>query len=96
MAGSYGRVVKDDGSLQPAKKICSMLECVSGDVAEAVEEMYGMIWYLADKAARGVEESWGDPEGTQNAADFVKDAQENYVEGLRLSPSTKGVLWRGE
>lgn len=96
MAGSYNHVVKDDGSLQSAKKICSMLECVSGDVAEAVEEMYGMIWYLAGRSAAWIDQGHGDPAGTTTAAEMVEHAREAYVEGLRLSPSTKGVLWRGE
>ena len=47
MAGSYNHVVTDDGRLRNARGINEMLECMSGDVVEAVEEMFGMIWFLA-------------------------------------------------
>ena len=47
MAGSYAHIVNDNGTLRNGEGINSMLECMSGDVVEAVEEMYGMIWWLA-------------------------------------------------
>src|SRR3954467_1201157 len=46
MAGSYNHVVTDDGNLGSNQFVVDMLEN-GGDVFEAVEEMYGMIWYLA-------------------------------------------------
>src|SRR3954453_6394436 len=45
MAGSYNHVVTDDGNLGSNQFVADMLEN-GGDVFEAVEEMYGMIWYL--------------------------------------------------
>lgn len=48
MAGSYNHCVDTaTGKLYDAEGVCNMLECRSGDVYEAVEEMFGMIWFLA-------------------------------------------------
>lgn len=57
MAGSYNHVVNKDSSLRTAEQINDSLECLSGDVVEAVEEMYGMIWYLAEGELARVEEA---------------------------------------
>lgn len=46
MAGSYNHCVNDDGTLRSPEDLAGMLEN-GGDVWEAVEEMYGMIWHLA-------------------------------------------------
>lgn len=43
MAGSYKHVVNDDGTFRGVDLLDHM-----GDAYEAVEEMYGMIWFLAD------------------------------------------------
>jgi len=47
MAGSYGHCVDDQGALVDSVTLAGMLEN-GGDVWEAVEQMYGMIWFLAD------------------------------------------------
>ena len=52
MAGSYGHVTDDDGAFIGA----DLLEN-GGDVFEAVEEMYGMIWYLANGDPNRVKEA---------------------------------------
>lgn len=57
MAGSYNHTVADDGRLRAPADLCGMLECSSGDVYEAVEEYFGMVWYLADGDAERVEEA---------------------------------------
>ena len=45
MAGSYRHITEDDGSLSgPEDHRLDNL----GDAYEAIEEMYGMIWWLAD------------------------------------------------
>jgi hypothetical protein len=69
MAGSYNHVVQKDGNLRSNKEVVEMLEN-GGDVFEAIEEMYGMIWYLA-----------GHQVGHEKAA--VEDARRNYRQGLR-------------
>ncbi len=47
MAGSYQHCVDKAGRLLDPESLSQMLEN-GGDVYEAVEEMYGMIWYLAN------------------------------------------------
>lgn len=83
MAGSYNHVVEDDGSLLPttAPFGIGMLEN-GGDVFEAVEEMYGMIWYLANIPLIGKHLG-------EVPLDLVELARQNYREGLRLSPTER-------
>lgn len=56
MAGSYGHCVDDDGRLVSNEDLAGMLEN-GGDVYEAVEELYGMIWLLANGDAGLVEDA---------------------------------------
>ena len=71
MAGSYLHCVDDDGRLREPEELG--LEN-GGDVYEAVEEMYGMIWYLAHQL------------GDTDSVDNVEIARQNYRIGLRLAP----------
>jgi hypothetical protein len=71
MAGSYGHVVQKDGNLASNSRVVGMLEN-GGDVFECVEEMYGMIWYLASQQY-----------GREKQA--VEDARKNYKEGLKIA-----------
>lgn len=70
---SFDRITTDDGSLKP------LFDCYPLDVYEAVGEMYGMIWYLAHLL-------YDDGRSTE---DFVQLAQENYKQGLTVSPLKK-------
>jgi anti-sigma regulatory factor (Ser/Thr protein kinase) len=56
MAGSYNHCVADDGQLFTPKDLVQMIENL-GDAYEAIEEMYGMIWLLADGDADRVEDA---------------------------------------
>jgi len=56
MAGSYSHATTDDGKLRSHESFVQMVENL-GDAYETVEEMYGMIWWLAD----------GDPDKVDNA-----------------------------
>lgn len=47
MAGSYDHCVAKDGQLLRSEDFADMIENL-GDAFEAVEEMYGMIWLMAD------------------------------------------------
>lgn len=47
MAGSYKHATTKSGKLREPFDMVRMLEN-GGDVWEALEEMYGMIWWLAD------------------------------------------------
>lgn len=57
MAGSYGHVTNNEaGQLLSNQDVADMLEN-GGDVYEAVRQMYGMIWYLADGSWNNVEQA---------------------------------------
>lgn len=71
MAGSYTHIVQKDGNLAAHSRISSILKN-GGDVFEAVEEMYGMIWYLAGKYP-GQEKM------------MVEDARKYHREGLKIA-----------
>lgn len=77
MAGSYRHVVSDSagnvGKLLDPRDVVSMLE-TPGDVFEAVEEMFGMIWFLAGQI------NPGDP------ASVVELAENNFRSGIEISP----------
>lgn len=47
MAGSYSHVVYSDGTLRDNDDFVNSIENL-GDAYEMVEEMYGMIWFLAN------------------------------------------------
>lgn len=77
MAGSYGHIVQKDGNLRSNRAVVEMLEN-GGDVFEAVEEMYGMIWFLAGTYA------YRDPRAA------VEDARRQYREGLKKAKEING------
>jgi hypothetical protein len=77
MAGSYNHVTTRSGNLRDNDSFVQMIENL-GDAYEAVEEMYGMIWYLANIDAP--------PEGLP--AMRVEEARENYKEGLKIAKNT--------
>lgn len=56
MAGSYNHAVTDDGKLHNTKNMLIATE-TQGDVYETIEEMYGMIWWLAEGNIELVEEA---------------------------------------
>lgn len=82
MAGSYNHVVKDDGNLGSNAWIAGMVEN-GGDVFEAVEEMYGMIWYLAGGPFDEGTGIIGTHPDTIKAV--VEEARQNYKAGLEIS-----------
>lgn len=84
MAGSYNHVIEDDGSLSSNETVVGMLEN-GGDVFEAIEEMYGMIWELADVIV------WetGTPGDMEQLKERVELARLNYKEGLKKSPTKR-------
>lgn len=76
MAGSYNHVVEEDGNLSSNEVIVDMLEN-GGDVFEAVEEMYGMIWYLAGRHS--------DHATPEYIKALVENARNNYTQGLKIA-----------
>lgn len=84
MAGSYNHCVTDAGNLYLPHQLAHMLEN-PGDVYEAVEEMYGMIWWLAHLAPDA---------GAMSAEDLVDMARKNYALGLALAKKNKNKAKR--
>lgn len=82
MAGSYNHVTDDDSSLAPDAYILERLDTM-GDVVEAIEEMYGMIWYLAKMG------NFVTTIGPAALAGIVEEARENYQVGLAVSPTAR-------
>jgi len=82
MAGSYENVTTGSGSLMNQKNILESLDIpVGGDAYEAIEEMYGMIWYLAGKLVEA--EVYSDP------LDAVEEASTFHEDGLKESPTER-------
>jgi hypothetical protein len=79
MAGSYNHAVdKTTGKLLNNQQCVSMAAENGGDAYETIEEMYGMIWWLA--------QVFPDP------ANAVEEARLHYRDGLAASPGTDGEL----
>jgi hypothetical protein len=82
MAGSYNHCVDNDGRLLGWEELAGMLEN-GGDVFEAVEEMYGMIWYLASTLSNEYITS-------QPPTAFIETARQRYETGLDFARRTLG------
>jgi hypothetical protein len=82
MAGSWGHIVNDDGTPYDGSNGMAGLLTDGGDINEAVEEMYGMIWWLAAHRARM---RFTTTRVTrEQVMDVIQSAQDNYLDGLRL------------
>jgi hypothetical protein len=81
MAGSYNHVVTEDGNLRSPEMVNRMLEN-GGDVFEAIEQMYGMIWWLAWHAHLALDGASRSPD------DHVERARQNYAKGLEIAKRT--------
>jgi hypothetical protein len=98
MAGSYKHVITRNGNFKDNEALIESLE-TGGDVFETVEEMFGMIWYLASKNV-GSFDAEGNVVAQKDKADrmkaWVEEARQNYRKGLgisqvahRISPDTR-------
>ena len=76
MAGSYNHCVDSDGRLRRPEVLTGMLD-TPGDVYEAVEQFYGMVWYLASGQA-------SDPT-TMTPRELVEEARQHYLDGLTFA-----------
>lgn len=93
MAGSYNHCVeKPSGKLLINRQLQGMLECCSGDVYEAIQEMYGMIWWMAEQLTLGNRPDYGLPGGNWTKAEWVERARQQYKYGLDVSPGIDGRL----
>lgn len=96
MAGSWNHTVdRETGKLLAPRDVQGMLECVSGDVSEYVEDVYGMVWWLATELA----EAKGDRyEMGLTAAEYIAEAHAQSDVGMKRSPgiAEEGALEDGE
>lgn len=77
MAGSYNHITTHFGRLVSNESFERMIENL-GDAYETVEELFGMIWYLAATL-----ENVADLDAP--AAAYVEGARLHYKEGLEIS-----------
>lgn len=78
MAGSYGHATTHDGKLRSNESFVGMVENL-GDAYETVEEMYGMVWFLAEALSQG-------SSGSVESPVYVELARTHYQHGLSVSP----------
>lgn len=89
MAGSYNHAVdKTTGKLLNNEQCVSMAAETGGDAYETIEEMYGMIWFLAHR----IDVLGPHPSTSAQTAEIVEEARQSYKDGLALSPGTDGEL----
>lgn len=79
MAGSYNHAVTSKGNLRSNESFVQTIENL-GDAYEAVEEMFGMIWWMAHMAPESVAVA---PE------ELVRMARQQYQTGLKLAEQNK-------
>jgi regulator of PEP synthase PpsR (kinase-PPPase family) len=65
-----------------------MLDCHHGDVYEAIEEMYGMIWYLAEECLYA-ERDYPPVNPDRERAELIETARKKYLQGLYISPTKR-------
>lgn len=86
MAGSWDHMTNDDGT--PFSEDMTALMDTTGDLAEALWECYGMIWWLAAYRAR-LRYVTADPTREQ-IMDVIKSARENHEDGVRMGRGATG------
>lgn len=80
MAGSYYHIVDEEsGEFCDNELFVDMIENL-GDAYEMAEEMYGMIWWLANKSATT---------SSMTSEELVKRAHQEYTLGLALAKQNK-------
>ena len=79
MAGSHNHATNNDGSLRSFETMDIATE-TAGDAFETIEEMYGMIWWLAASSSETFEQ----------AVELVEMARQSYRSGLASAPQDTG------
>jgi len=85
MAGSYAHAVNDDGALLEPVELQKMMENM-GDAYECIEELYGMVWFLARQLELPIKPGMSKDK-------WVKLAKDNYRRGVELSPTARPPLF---
>lgn len=97
MAGSYNHVVVPrTGNLKSNEGVVASLETF-GDAFEAVEEMFGMIWWLACEGVNmsEIEKIAVESDPTdrfKRVKEWVEKARQNYNDGLEFSKEIHRLL----
>lgn len=87
MAGSYNSIINGDGNLRDNMALVDSLE-TGGDVYECVEELYGMIWFLAHMGAAphvAIDDFHSLQYARENVKDIVEIARSSYLRGLEIA-----------
>lgn len=85
MAGSWNHITTGTGKFRGMGLIENL-----GDAGEALEECYGMVWWLAHALAAH------DGNGGASPRDLVAMAQQGYRDGIHFSPGlTTGAKEQG-
>lgn len=87
MAGSYRHVVTRNGNLKSNEALIESLE-TGGDVFETVEELYGMVWFLAWQSAApglGLTEFKNLQYAREMVKHMVEAARRHHTLGLQAS-----------
>lgn len=80
MAGSYNHIINEKGDLRDNERFVDMIENL-GDAYEMAEELYGMIWWLANRAS-----------GPETPEELVEHARQNYAVGLKLAKQNRNKV----
>lgn len=80
MAGSYSHITNDQGQLISSEDFSLLIEGPR-DAYETIEEMYGMIWFLA----RGLAEE-------PMTKMIVDQAERNWKRGIEISPGIEEAI----
>lgn len=86
MAGSYNHITTSQGNFVSNETFANQIENL-GDAYEMTEEMYGMIWWLVEKAIPPyiAETLQGMGMYNQYVQYLVSEAEQNYKLGLQFS-----------
>jgi hypothetical protein len=91
MSGSWNHMVNDNGTPRDERFGEGPSSSLNnpGDVVEALEQCYGMIWYLATEHAREQVEVMSSPVTRDDVLRVINEAQESYKKGLKRGKSRK-------
>ena len=81
MADRYAKIVSSDGGLRTMKRTLEEIGAYSPDAFETVEQLYGMLYYLANQMA--------DEKDAEKVPDIIAEARESYQLGLAMSPTDR-------
>lgn len=84
MAGSYYHIVDKKGNFTHVTEPANTIENL-GDATEALEELYGMIWWLAHHHVNDPTKKPRKGATSASPAELVEIARQEYLEGLAIA-----------